>query len=92
MTKLTFSEKLQAGNIMVSDGATGTNLQARGLAKGMSAEQWVLENPEQIVKLHQDFIQAGSDIILTCTFGGNKIRLAHNNLADQAEEIKLTRC
>jgi len=87
MTKPTFSEKLQAGAILVSDGATGTNLQARGLAKGMSAERWVLDNPEQIVKLHRDFIEAGSDIILTCTFGGSEIRLAHSDLADRAEEI-----
>lgn len=61
---------------MVADGATGTNYQARGLPSGTSPEAWVVEQPEQVVELHRDFIAAGSDIILTCTFGasGPKLR------------------
>ncbi len=87
MAKSTFLDRLQTGEILISDGATGTNLQARGLTRGMPAEKWVLDNPQQIVQLHRDFIEAGSDIILTCTFGGTELRLAHSDLADQAEEI-----
>lgn len=72
---------------MVSDGATGTNLFARGLPRGVSAEEWVLEKPEEILALHNDFIESGSDIILTCTFGGSRMRLDHAGLEDRFEEV-----
>ncbi|NPV55262.1 MAG: methionine synthase [Anaerolineae bacterium] len=66
----TFIERLSAGPPIVLDGATGTNLQARGLERGQLGETWVLEHPEHILQLHQDFIQAGAEVILTCTFNG----------------------
>lgn len=87
MAKKTFLERLQAGEILVSDGATGTNLQKRGLPHGVTAEQWVLEQPEQIERLYRDFIEAGSDIILTCTFGGTPVRLEHTGLAGKAAQV-----
>ena len=82
-----FISTLEEKKVLVSDGATGTNLIQRGLPKGMPAENWVLENPEEITRLHQDFIKAGADIILTCTFGGSKIRLEQSNLSGQFKEI-----
>lgn len=82
-----FIKMLEEKEVLVSDGATGTNLIQRGLPRGASAEQWVLEKPEEITRLHKDFINAGSDIILTCTFGGSKIRLEQSNLANQFKEI-----
>jgi 5-methyltetrahydrofolate--homocysteine methyltransferase len=82
-----FLDRLHAGEILVADGATGTNLQQRGLARGMAAERWVLDNPDQIVRLHHDFIQAGSDLILTSTFGATSIRLAASGLEARAAEI-----
>lgn len=87
MSPSLFLERLQNGEVLVSDGATGTNLQARGLTPGAPAEIWVLEQPEQIVQLHRDFITAGANIILTCTFGGTTLRLEQANLADRAEEL-----
>lgn len=87
MSETQFLEQLQQGRVLVSDGATGTNLQACGLAKGMPAELWVLEQPERIVQLHRDFIAAGSDIVLTCTFGGTAMRLDNAGLADAMSEI-----
>ncbi len=84
---LTFLERLHAGQVLVSDGATGTNLQARGLDRGTPSERWVLENPIQIVRLHRDFVNAGSDIILTSTFGATTIRLEHSGLAGRMAEI-----
>jgi 5-methyltetrahydrofolate--homocysteine methyltransferase len=53
----------------------------------MPAERWVLEQPEQILRLHRDFVAAGADIILTCTFGGTGICLEHGGLAEHAGEI-----
>lgn len=83
----TFLDRLHAGQVLVADGATGTNLQQRGLARGVSSERWVLENPEQIVTLHRDFIAAGSDLILTSTFGATTIRLEQSGLAERAAEV-----
>lgn len=82
-----FLELLETKIVLVSDGATGTNLIARGLPRGMTAEEWVLENPAEITRLHRDFIAAGSDIILTSTFGGSPLRLARSGLADKCEQV-----
>lgn len=83
----TFLERIQAGEVLVADGATGTNLQQRGLAYGQAPEEWLFERPDQIMQLHRDFIDAGANIILTCTFGGTPLRLEHIGLADKAAEV-----
>jgi 5-methyltetrahydrofolate--homocysteine methyltransferase len=87
MIKTNLMERLKAGEILVSDGATGTNLQQVGLERGKSAEDWVLENPQAIKDLETQFINAGSDIILTCTFGATRLRLTASGLADKVVEI-----
>jgi 5-methyltetrahydrofolate--homocysteine methyltransferase len=79
--------ELNKKKVLISDGATGTNLQQRGLSRGIPAESWVLENPQAIINLHKDFIAAGANIILTCTFGGTALRLAQSNLKRQVIEI-----
>jgi 5-methyltetrahydrofolate--homocysteine methyltransferase len=85
MNKLT--ESILKKRILISDGATGTNLQQRGLKKGKSPEAWVLEKPEEIFQLEKDFLEAGSDILLTCTFGASSIRLKQNGLDGKTAEI-----
>jgi 5-methyltetrahydrofolate--homocysteine methyltransferase len=70
-----FLEKLATGGTLVADGATGTNLQKAGLKPGMPPEAWVMEQPEKILALEKAFVAAGSDVILTCTFGGTRLRL-----------------
>ena len=87
MTDNRFLDRLAGGEVLVSDGATGTNLQQQGLPVGAAAEAWVLDNPEAILNLNRAFIDAGSDILLTCTFGGTKLRLSASNLEDQFESI-----
>jgi len=82
-----FTAILKDKKLLVSDGATGTNLIQRGLPQGTTAEEWVLDKPEKILQLHQDFIDAGSDLILTSTFGGSKIRLEQSGLADRFSEV-----
>lgn len=82
-----FLDLLSSGQKLVADGATGTNLQARGLERGLPSDVWVLENPQQIVQLHRDFMAAGADIILTSSFGGTTISLEHSGLAERAAEI-----
>jgi len=82
-----FLKWLNSGKVLVADGATGTNLQARGLPQGMSGEMWVKNQPDQIIKLHQDFIEAGAQIILTSTFNASPLRLEGTELAGLTMEI-----
>jgi 5-methyltetrahydrofolate--homocysteine methyltransferase len=81
-----FLSLLEQKQTLVLDGATGTNLQKRGLPVGTAPETWLFDNPIGISQLYSDFVTAGSDIILTCTFGGNRTRLAHANLAEKIVE------
>jgi 5-methyltetrahydrofolate--homocysteine methyltransferase len=71
----------------VADGATGTNLQKLGLPPGAHAEDWVFEAPAKILELEGQFLDAGSDIILTCTFGGSAVRLRSSKYFDRTAEI-----
>ncbi len=82
-----FLELLNSGKILVSDGATGTNLQKVGLAAGISPEVWVMEQPQKILDLESAFVRAGSNIILTCTFGGTRLRLKDKAYADKAVQV-----
>ncbi len=86
MTSNRFLDRLKSGQILVLDGATGTNLQRRGLPIGMPSDVWVLDNPEAVMDLHHDFIAAGSDIFLTDTFGSSPIHLAHAGLGDRFDQ------
>lgn len=86
MTTNRFLERLNSDEILVLDGATGTNLQRRGLPSGMPSDLWVLDNPAAVRQLHADFLAAGSDIILTNTFGSSRLHLGHAGLAGRFEE------
>ena len=90
MNSTEFLALLDQKQTLVLDGATGTNLQKRGLPIGTAPETWLFENPAGISQLYSDFVQAGSDIILTCTFGGNRTRLAHANLTEKIIEVNQT--
>lgn len=89
MSKSPFLEYLQSGRTLVLDGATGTNLAARGLPRGLTGETWVLEKPEEILRLHGDFIAAGADIILTCTFNATAMWL--EDATDGGKAAQVTR-
>lgn len=80
-------ERLASGDVLVADGATGTMLQAAGLPMGMPGEAWVLERPEEIRKLHRAYVEAGSQLILTSTFGGTRARLKAAGLDPKVGEI-----
>ena len=86
MNRQQFSDILKK-RILVLDGATGTELQKRGMPTGVCPEQWVLEHPEVIIEIQQAYRAAGSDVVFTCTFGGNRVKLAEFGLGDKAEEI-----
>jgi 5-methyltetrahydrofolate--homocysteine methyltransferase len=87
MSEKSFISRIINNEYLVADGATGSNLIARGLPSGITAETWVLEQPEQIIQLHRDFISAGAEIILTSTFGASSIRLIGSILEGKADYI-----
>ncbi|MFE3837069.1 betaine--homocysteine S-methyltransferase [Pseudogemmobacter sonorensis] len=66
---------LESRDWLMADGATGTNLFNMGLAAGEAPEFWNAERPDDIRRLYRDAVEAGSDIFLTNTFGGNSARL-----------------
>ena len=72
---------------LLADGATGTNLFDMGLESGYPPELWNQEKPDLVSNNHKKFIEAGSDIILTNSFGANKYRLALHNSEDKVRDI-----
>lgn len=73
--------------VLLADGATGTNLFAMGLAAGEAPELWNTADPDKIVALHQGFVDAGADIILTNSFGGTRQRLKLHNAQERVHEL-----
>lgn len=86
MNKAQFRE-LISDKILILDGATGTELQKKGMPTGVCPEKWVLENPDVIKSIQNEYIKAGSNVIYTCTFGGNRIKLDEFGLGDKTVEI-----
>ena len=80
-------DRLAESNILIADGATGTMLQKAGLPVGTAPERWNLENQDAVRNHYQTYIEAGSDIILTNTFGGSYIRLEREGLAAESFSI-----
>ena len=72
---------------LLLDGATGTNLMAAGLPEGCCVERWVLEHPQTIHTLQSAYAAAGSDLVLTPTFGANEARLARFGEQAHVEEL-----
>jgi len=74
-------------SVLLADGATGTNLFAMGLQSGEAPELWNDSQPDKVRQLHQDFVDAGSDIILTNSFGGTRYRLKLHGAEDRVSEL-----
>ena len=82
-----FIDRLKAGEILIADGATATNYQERGMAIGVAPEEWIFDQPEKVLGLHRAFIEAGSDIILTDSFGATTPRLRESRYAGHAADL-----
>jgi 5-methyltetrahydrofolate--homocysteine methyltransferase len=83
----TLLERLAGGAILVSDGAMGSFLQSEGLPAGASPESWCLLRPEVVRGVAEAYFAAGSDMVLTDSFGGSPLKLARHGLADRAREV-----
>ncbi len=79
--------QLTAAAPIVTDGAWGTQLQARGLPAGACADEWNLSHPELVEQVARGYVEAGSQVILTNTFRANRLALEGSKLADRVEEI-----
>lgn len=86
MTKQEFKERLKQKKIIL-DGATGSNLQKRGMPAGVCPEEWILENPEVLCNLQREYIQAGTTVLYAPTFSGNRIKLEEYGLADRIGQM-----
>jgi len=84
-----FTDLLNERGVLLCDGATGTNYFALGLETGHPPEFWALEKPELVLGLHQRFLDAGSDIILTNSFGGTSFRLKLHQAQDQVSVLNI---
>ncbi|MBI4660576.1 MAG: homocysteine S-methyltransferase family protein [Verrucomicrobia bacterium] len=79
--------QLLANGPVVTDGAWGTELQRRGLANGESPDPWNLTRPDQVAEIAQAYAEAGSQILLTNTFGANRLRLAQHEFANKIRDV-----
>jgi 5-methyltetrahydrofolate--homocysteine methyltransferase len=84
-----FLEYLNNGDVLIADGATGTNLQKMGLRPGTAPEDLLIDNPDILLQLASRFVAAGSNIILTCTFGGTRLRMKESKYVERCREINI---
>ena len=82
-----FARLLAEDAVLLADGATGTNYQEMGIEPGVAPEEWVFGAPDRVVELHRRFAEAGSDLVLTCSFGATTPRLADGPLAGRTAEL-----
>lgn len=83
----TLLEELLARAPLITDGALGTQLQARGLETGECPDAWNLSHPDRVEEVARAYVEAGSDIILTNTFRANRLALTGYGLADKTKEV-----
>lgn len=86
LTKEQFHEKI-AGGVHFLDGATGSNLQKAGMPRGCCTEQWILENPDVLLRLQRAYADAGSQILYAPTFQAQPIALSRVGLEDHTEDV-----
>jgi len=80
-------DRLKSGEILICDGSVGINLQLMGCGPGESVEKWGLAHSDILRNLHKSYIEAGADIIITNTLGGNRIKLDRYGLAKEVESL-----
>lgn len=73
--------------VVLLDGGMGTELIKRGFPQGECPESWNVEKPEIVKEIHKSYFDAGSDVVLTNSFGGSKIKLASHGLEDKCHEL-----
>lgn len=85
-----WQELIDTDRPILADGAMGTMLFANGLEFGDPPEVWNLSHPDVVRRIHRGYLEAGSSIVLTNTFGGNRFRLGLHGLSDRVDELNRT--
>ena len=80
-------ERISNGEVLISDGATGTFLQQNGLEPGGCPEEFNISHPEIVQKMARSYFNAGSDMVLTNSFGGTRFRQNHYGFAEKVDEF-----
>ena len=86
MTKQEF-QNLIKDQLIFLDGATGSNLQKRGMPNGVCPEQWILDHEDVLIQLQKEYVEAGTNILYAPTFSANRIKLEEYGLANHIEEM-----
>jgi methionine synthase I (cobalamin-dependent) len=84
-----FAELLQDRGVLLADGATATNFQDMGIEPGLAPEGWVFDASQQVRDLHRRFVDAGCDLVSTCTFGASSVRLKDGPSACRTRELNV---
>jgi homocysteine S-methyltransferase len=82
-------EALQRGAIITADGGMGTQLYERGVLFNVNYEDLVVSRPELVLKIHEDYLRAGAQLLETNTFGANRIRLARHGFEERVRELNV---
>jgi 5-methyltetrahydrofolate--homocysteine methyltransferase len=85
-----FRRVLEGGKAVLADGAMGTSLFGEGLQFGDAPEVWNLSHPDVVRRIHRGYLDAGSQILMTNTFGGNRLRLGLHGLERRVAELNRT--
>jgi 5-methyltetrahydrofolate--homocysteine methyltransferase len=85
--KTTLLDLLASSEIVIADGAMGSRLMAAGMPIGQAPELWNVENPEAVRDVHRSYVEAGSQIILSNSFGGSRATLGRNGLHERTSEL-----
>jgi 5-methyltetrahydrofolate--homocysteine methyltransferase len=86
MNRVNLSKRIKQGPLLL-DGAMGTQLIARGIEVGKCNDYLNIESPEVVCEIHQAYFKAGSEAVLTNTFGANKYALSRHGYSDKVEQI-----
>ena len=89
MTTSLFEKMLDEKRVLLADGATGTTFFGMGLQSGDAPELWNVDYPERVAQHYQAFVDAGSDLILTNSFGGTRYRLKLHNAEHRVAELNI---
>ncbi len=84
-----FEKLLGEKSTLLADGATGTSFFAMGLQSGDAPELWNIDYPERVIRHYQSFIDAGSDLVLTNSFGGTRYRLKLHQSEHRVAELNI---
>jgi 5-methyltetrahydrofolate--homocysteine methyltransferase len=87
MARQKITEALKTGRVLISDGAWGTFLQAKGMVPGECPELWCVDRPDDVYDIAKSYIDAGADMCQADSFGGTIFKLGHYGLADRVPEI-----